>query len=543
MMKLCPSGLNRKDSSKEKGSALIIVIAVIAMLTVLAISIASLAVSYYKITGRIDRTERAEYLAQSGTDKAIALLKNSGGSVDYSIPKYIDSSVDMMNIDVSGEPDVLSPTKVALFKADNAGNDKTSCATYVNLSDGGNDILVTSKAAVPYNNTHLYRTVQFKINKDKSFGANSSAAYMDTLLNSAFTIIDSKNVSNNSFTCGSGTSFNVSDNMILQGGKIDIFPETLNLGSQEIDINACRFRFGSGIGGTTGPNSFWNLLASSFMGTFTGFSPTVYYRCGEASEFKLQDLSNLASIPGATTKIINDSAGTHVKDYALLDVRKEDSINLYNANITKGKLYLVFIKGTDYYAAPYDGCSTYLNDSRYQYTGVSIYRTRKDEINSVNKFSNFYTNTLKQEANNAINTCTKFNWINWLININNIYKSATYFFVFNDGDLSIDSGTYSNLMLYSNGKVSISNNSSVNFTGQNFPIVGNLFSYITDDPILTHYGSYGGACICAKQFYLGDNSTYVMRDFRYVPDAAKNVLMNNLSSSNINIVLDSYNTH
>lgn len=561
MMKLCLLDSNKKNNSKEKGSALIIIIAVIAMLTVLAISIASLSVSYYKITGRLDRTERAEYLAQSGTDKAVALLKNSGGSVDSSINKYIDSSMtseDMMNIDVSGEPDVSSPTKIALFKADNGASDKTSCAAYVNMSDGGKDILVTSKAAVPYNNTHLYKTVQLKINKDKSFGANSSNAYMNDLFQTAFTVIDNKNLANQSFTCGDNTTFNVQDSMTLQGGIIDIFPQYLTLGdgSQKIKINACKFRLGYGTGGSMGTNSLFNFLTSVITGTFSGFNPTIYYRCTASSEYKLQNLSNWTI--GGGSNIISDD-GTNVKDYELLDVRKENTINLYNADIPYNKLYFVFTKDSVNYAVAYDDqkCADYFASSDYQYTGVTIYRTTSSDIKSTG-FNTLYNNLTNNAASSISHYFRQFIWLDPL-NLNSkivnyvqqMYKAGTYFLVFADGDVPINSGTYKNILLYSNGKVTIPDSNTVTFLGQSSNIGGWLQqigadiinAFFVHDPILNNVSNYGGACICAKQFYLGNHASYSMNGFKFVPEVAKDVVRNCTSTANIKIIIDDYNTH
>lgn len=120
--------------SKRKGSALVLMLAVITLLIVLSISVLTVSTSTFKSNIAYDRINQVRLLAESGVDQAIAQIKNSANLV---VPS-ITSADNVMTCNVTIVPNTpIAGQYQIISKASGGGYSKTITVVFQKSGLGG----------------------------------------------------------------------------------------------------------------------------------------------------------------------------------------------------------------------------------------------------------------------------------------------------------------------------------------------------------------------------------------------------------------------
>jgi hypothetical protein len=120
--------------SKRKGSALVLMLAVITLFIVLSVSVLTVSTSAFKSNIAYDRINQVRLLAESGVDQAIAQIKNSS---NLAVP-VITSADNVMtcNVTITANTPVTGQYKI-VSKASGGGYSKTLTVVYQKTGLGG----------------------------------------------------------------------------------------------------------------------------------------------------------------------------------------------------------------------------------------------------------------------------------------------------------------------------------------------------------------------------------------------------------------------
>ncbi len=199
---------------KRKGSSLIMVICVVALLFALTIVLVSQASAAYNLTSRNEKNDKVYLMAESGVQMGIDKIRSMMLSSDN------DTVADANNI----EP----------FPLDKTNGITTEVKFSNSVFNGKACIKITSTATDGKDSTKT-KTISTDVEKN-----NVTNIYYDFLKNNLLTVLDDKKDSNLSFNAEFGqTPINGNGSIYLQGGQIQYAPSMLTFNPIEnVKVNA-----------------------------------------------------------------------------------------------------------------------------------------------------------------------------------------------------------------------------------------------------------------------------------------------------------------
>lgn len=536
-------------NKKNKGSALIITIFVVALLTILVAGLLVLSTSSYKATNKIDQVNRTRQVAESGMEQGVAYIKNSWGDLS----KISNTDSGTITVDK-----YLLNKKISF--AEGKDKTKTYCNVYMGYDDSSNIYIVSSAK-----NNNIVKSITTKINKSVTFGSNSSYDYKDKIFdntnNNSLTIIGDINAGNRNVYCEGNTNLSLNGRVWLQGGLIDLYPNRFNKLPSNVTVNCDSVR----IGQTEG-------LLGSISSWFA--STNIEYKCNKDSYVNL-DNTNALTTWGLIESGSKYTYNENIPVYKLLDL-KNGNIKVGSDNIDLNKPYLIFkdSAGKNKIVNKDDSnLKNYFNPEDYVYQSVAMCRTTGKEVDDEGGFYNYYNkyiNNTDKYGNNIYGSVSiedaidKNVYPETLLGLkhklrNFIYEKSTYKLFLVDGDLNIDSGNYTNCIIYCTGTVHINRGVKLKTSE---PLLNGLPGFLKDiadkayeriyddsyigneivdgrkiDPLIDNFSNFGGSSICAQGLIMDDNSNLTVDNPNYLPDAFKDMVDGNLSSSNIVIKL------
>jgi len=202
---------------KKPGSALIMVLAVMALLTILCGAILTEAVMANKAAIVNKKVDKLTLIAESGIEKGLTQLKQ----------KLHDTpNIFVQNINFSATDFTFT---------ESAGN--ITCTVHyediLNYDHQGQCVAITSTAK--YDASSTKKTMKAYILKK-----DISNEYYDKIFGNVFTALDDVNGNtSNTFTMGNGVNdLKLDGNMYLQGGSIDLKPSNISYTSGSVNVNA-----------------------------------------------------------------------------------------------------------------------------------------------------------------------------------------------------------------------------------------------------------------------------------------------------------------
>lgn len=404
---------------KRSGSAMLVVIAISALLTILCGAIMTEAVMVYKKTIVDQKVDKLGLIAEAGIEKGLTQLKQKL----YNSPSLFVSDAS------------FSATN---FTFTESAMGATCTVTYEDITDykgQGQCVAITSTSTL--SSTSASKTMEAYILKK-----DISNEYYEKIFGNVLTTLDgvSGNTAN-SFTIGNGVNnLKLEGNMYLQGGNIDLKPKTINYTSGGVVVDANSY---------TTINSNVNFLKAMSVYTVNPISDTTVKNNVKTLTPSKLDILTIKTPSTGDTELANFYSGSSYinqnTNYNVYGVR-QTSLNDSGSTITS----LVTFKVTKKASAPTNSIfnwSVFVSDVKDYIMRTMLGFTGTPSGNS---YGNYYEN---------------------------LYKGMYKLYII-EGDVKISqaltTSSYINHIIYSTGTVSIDNTSGNNkFILNNSSIMAN----------------------------------------------------------------------